>query len=70
MRFIVKIFTRTTLVAVALSFLSAAPSLYAIATLRVSADLGATWVTVRDIDGDGLVSFSGSVGTVGVARSR
>ena len=57
--------TKTTLVAVALGFLSAATSVHAIGTLRISADLGATWVTVRDIDGDGNVSFSGSVGTVG-----
>lgn len=60
-----KRFTKATVVAVAFGLLGTATSVHAIATLRISADLGATWVTVRDIDGDGSVTFSGSVGTVG-----
>ena len=62
---LVKCQLKTTFGAVVLSLLASAASVHAIATLRISADLGATWVTARDIDGDGSVNFSGSVGTVG-----
>ncbi len=65
MELVVKYCVRASVVAVFLSLLFTAASLHAIPTLRISADLGATWVTVRDSDGDGNATFSGAVGAEG-----
>jgi len=55
-----KCFTKTLLVGAAV-FLTAHGA-HAMATLRISANAGVNWLKIRDVDGDGNVAFSGTIG--------
>src|SRR5688572_14092553 len=57
-----RLFSRIALaVAVVVGFLSTTEPAHAVATLRVSGNGGVNWIKLRDTDGNGEVSYDGSV---------